>query len=107
MTLKSDMNEDTTRGIVRESLLHTSDKFTQELMLKVKRKNALRNEFSTAFLIGCSCCVFILFLVVVSPSQITFFHLQVPSFYTKLLGIISTFSLLNKLIAMKKALAAN
>lgn len=100
------MNEDTTRALVKAGMLHTSDEFARELMYKLERRNALRREFAKAFMVGCSCCVFILVLFAATSHAVTVFSLHFPAFNVKLIGVIVVVGLLNRLIAMKEALAA-
>ena len=98
------MNEDSIREFIKASTIHTSDKFTQDLMSKIERQNALKSKFNIAFLVGCSCCVIILVLIAVIPIKINYLNIVLPALLIKLIGVIFVFSLLNRLIVIKERL---
>lgn len=106
MTSGSEMNEETTRRIVRESMLHTSEEFTRELMHKIARKNALRREFAMAFMAGCFCCVFILVSFAAASFEFAVLNFHFPAIYIKSVGVTIVIILLNRLIAIREALAS-
>lgn len=107
MTSKSEMNEDTTRGLVKAGMQYTSDDFTRELMRRIAVKQALRRDFNSAFKIGCGCCVLMLMLLVAHSNIVSIFSLNFDPLYIKLMGAIVVFGLLNRLISIKEMLTAS
>jgi hypothetical protein len=104
MISKSDMNEDATRSLVKAGMLTTSDDFTRDLMGRIEVKQALRRDFTTAFNIGCGCCVLMLMLLVAHSNIVSMFSLHFDPLYIKLIGAIIVFGLLNRLISLKETL---
>lgn len=45
MTSNTEIKEKSTRRIIRESTLHTSEEFTKKLMHRIELKNAVRRQF--------------------------------------------------------------
>jgi hypothetical protein len=97
------MNEENTKKLIQNSLLKTSEGFTQELFDKIQvRKNQIRS-FQKALITVCVLSGLFLFALIKMPSDFSLFQLQIklPSLLVKMVGSLFVFILINKLLSMK------
>jgi uncharacterized protein YacL len=57
------MNEEKTRELIKESLLKTSDGFTDKLMEKVERQHTQAKSAKVHFFLTCMTCIILFFLL--------------------------------------------
>src|SRR5688572_13965468 len=98
------MNDDKTRDLIKNGLLHTSDQFTENLMRRVEIRISLNRKFSGIFLISCLCCIIFVFLILKIKSNFAFPNIQLQISYLgfKIAGATFSFVLLNKLLVLRE-----
>lgn len=99
------MNEDKMRELIQESLLKTSDEFTDTLMIKVELQNATR-KVRAAFISACLACFVLLFSIYPLATLTSFIDLQLNITPKTIwaLSTLSIFILLNRLLSLKDSL---
>lgn len=102
------MNEDKTGKLIKESLLHPSDQFTDELMQKVEAYQRIRNLFTRVFTLSCfGCALFLFFVFVIKiPTTIDLlkFHVKLPPLSIKVAGIVFVLVIFNRLLMLREKL---
>jgi hypothetical protein len=98
------MNEDKTRDLIKDSLLHTSDQFTENFMRRVEFRDSLRRNFFRIFVISCLCCMIFVFLISKIKSNFAFPYIQlhIPHLTIQISGVLFVFALLNRLILLRE-----
>lgn len=100
------MNEDKTRELLRESLLKTSDGFTDELMRKVEVQKLISKRMNLHFRLAGICCIALLLLTSLYPSAMDQLEKQINLSPTamRIVTLLISLLLLHKLIRLRSIL---
>ena len=102
------MNEDETRVLLKDSLLHTSAFFTDELMQKLEKQLHFYRVFKRWLMISCVACWLLMigvwFIKLPPVIEIYQFHLTTPPLPVRVAVIISVLIVLNRMITLRRQL---
>lgn len=100
------MTDQEVRKLVQKSIVKTSDKFTDELMHKVKLQKNAEKKIKTKFLLACSICVVLLLFIFKLSVIGNFLSVQVnlSPMLIRVLGSLFVFLLLNRMIVLRSKL---
>ena len=98
------MNDDEIRKLFRKGVIKTSDKFTENLMQKVELQRNAERRVKMRFLVACSIGLALLLLFLFKlPLAVDLPNAQltVSPIVIRVLGSLSVFIILNKLIILR------
>lgn len=98
------MTDDETRKLIQQSIIRTSDEFTDELMHKVELQKNAEKKIKTHFLIACLICVALILFISRFSFVINFLSVQVAlsPVTIRVLGSLFVFIVLNRLIVLRR-----
>lgn len=100
------MNESKTKGLIQNSILHTSNAFTKKLMEKIEIKKNRAKALRNAIIVACLLCGILLVVITLAPSDFSLlrFQIKLPLLLIKVIGAMFVFIILNKLLSLRAQL---